>query len=55
MLNLWPPRVSDEVMTQISRNVELAQKLGINGTPGAVFNGEVLVGAFWADLDRMFP
>lgn len=48
--------VSDKVMTQISRNVELAQKLGINGTPGAVFNGEVLVGAFTkADLDRMFP
>lgn len=38
----------------IQGNLDLGQNLGINGTPGAVFNGQVVGGAFTAqDLDTL--
>lgn len=44
---------ADSVTERIQEGNALAQKLGITGTPGAVFGGEVISGAFTAsDLDE---
>lgn len=52
--SLMARSVDQKISETLRSNMELAQVLGINGTPAAIINGQLTIGAFTAaDMDNL--